>query len=324
MQASPALNETRLPRQILRRSAAIEARLSEQRGEPKPVTTEPTPPASPSVGDVPPAEPPQSTTPPAPPAPPEDPRESDPAYWKQRFKVTEGVLRAERAHHQEEVGRMDQRLTELKEQVRTLQAAAPVPTPELGQFFTPEQVEELGKEQAEAIIKTVLTTAKSEVQAAIEAAVKPLQDRQVEDANRDKTRRQTAFTDGLLALVPDYQEVDATDGWQMWLSQKDEGTRLQRQEILNRHVAAADADAVAMMFRAYATTLRKAPPPVPPVTPHGTGAGPSGDPPPAPNMGLTAPSDAEVKAFYKRAGIGKVSDEERVKFEARLKLRHGG
>lgn len=37
----------------------------------------------------------------------------------------------------------------------------------------------------------------------------------------------------------------------------------------------------------------------------------------------TAPSDAEVASYYKRAALGKVTDSERVAFAARLKLRRG-
>ena len=75
MQASQATNETRLPRQVLKRSAEIQARLDAERAAREPET----PPTEGAPTGV-------TPTPPADPAPPAaDPREQDPAYWRHRF-----------------------------------------------------------------------------------------------------------------------------------------------------------------------------------------------------------------------------------------------
>jgi hypothetical protein len=58
---------------------------------------------------------------------------------------------------------------------------------------------------------------------------------------------------------------------------------------------------------------------VPPVAPPPAGAG-GPDTPPAAATRSGYPTPAEIKDFYKRAGLGKVSDAERTTFEARLKL----
>ena len=82
MQASPAKNETRLPRAVLKRSAAIEERIK-ARSEPE--TPDPALPTPASSAD--PANPNRRKTP----APPADPRRTAPACWKQRFDATAGV-----------------------------------------------------------------------------------------------------------------------------------------------------------------------------------------------------------------------------------------
>jgi hypothetical protein len=320
MQASTAKNETRLPRAVLRRSQAIEERLKAQR-EPNADPVDPAPPVDPSAVITDPVDPAPQPTPPAPPPPVADPRESDPAYWKQRFKVTEGVLRHERLERQTEAEGLNQRLTELQEQVRTLQASKPAAKPDIGKFFTPEQVEQLGEDQCEAIVAMAEKTVAAQVKDAIDAEIKPLKERQESEREQDLKARKVAFTDKLGELVPDYTEIDVDEGWLAWLAQDDDTTGWQRQAILDRHIQALNAPKVAKMFEAYRLTLPKTP--APPVAPHGKAAGPSGDPPAQPSRALTPASDAEVRDFHKRAALGKVKAAERVEFEARMKLRTG-
>jgi hypothetical protein len=320
MPASTAKNETRLPRQVMRISAAIEQRLRAQRGEPNAdPAAQDTPPAPPSDPTATTADPQPQATPPALPQPPADPRETDPAYWKQRFSVVQGVLRTEREERKAEVLQFQQQISELQGEVRALQAAStPATRPDLGQFFTPEQIEELGEEQAEAIVNATLKTARSEVQSAIETAVKPLREERQREQENAQRSRQTAFLDKLAELVPDFAEIDETDAWKAWLAEDDEHSGLQRQAILDSHAARFDAVKVAKMFEAY-VQASKPRVPTPPVTPHGRGAAPSVDlPPPAPRLGY--PSKDEIASYYKRAKLGKVSDQERAQFDARLKL----
>jgi hypothetical protein len=317
MQASQATNETRLPRAVLKRSAAIEDRIK-ARTEPKTDPADPNaPPAEPSA---------QAATtgdPTPPPQPPADPRESDPAYWKQRFNVTAGVLNKERGERRAEQEGFNRRLTELQEQVRTLQANATPPADasiDLGQFFTAEQVQALGEDECRTMAATALKAAQTTVRSAIDAEIKPLRDRQAADAAQAVTDRKTQFVDKLAELVPDYAEIDAADEWKAWLAQDDEHSQLQRQELLDRHVGALDATKVAKMFQSYKASKA---PPAPPVAPRGTGNAPSGElPAPAAEMArpLTA---AEKRDFYKRSALGKVKDPERKEFEARLKLHAG-
>lgn len=320
MQASQAKDSNvTLPRAVLRRSAAIEARIA-ARNQPEPEAPpadDPNAPQTPPVAATP-AEP---QTPPTDPA--ADPRENDPAYWRQRFKVTEGVLRTERAQRQADAAETNRQLNELRGEIRTLKAKTPTDDAEVDvkQFFTAEQIDQFGEDQCKAIAQAVSKSASAEAQRAIEAAIQPIRDEQVQRETQTAAQKKQAFTDKLGELVPNYAEIDVDPAWIEWLQGEDVSSGLERQAILHSHVVAQNAMQVAKVFRAYEASKTR---PTPPVVGKGSGAGPSGDPPPQPAKGLVAPSDAEVKNFFKRAALGKVKDAERTEFEARMKLRTGG
>jgi len=311
MQATPALNETRLPRAVLKVSNAIKAHI-EARNEPKTDPADPNaPPIESSAGNANPVEP-------KPPA--ADPRESDPAYWKQRFDVTAGVLRAERDGRKADAEGFRQQILELQGQIQALQATQPTGgTIDLGQFFTPEQIAVLGEEEATAIATANLTTVRKAISEAVEAEIKPLREAAKTSQVQQAKERKEKFTDKLAEHVPNYEVIDASDDWKAWLAEEDESTGVERQALLDTHVGKLDAVKVANMFRAY---LKAKTPQPPPLTPNGTGAN-GGEPPSAPQSaeGLSVPTSAEIKDFYKRAALRKVTDNERVQFEARLKLR---
>jgi len=318
MQASQASNETRLPRAVLRRSAAIQAKLDAQKAESEALPADPNaPPAPPSAE----AAPPEVPGPQTPPAAPADPRENDPAYWKQRFNVTAGVLRREREERAEEIGGLNQRVAELQDQIRNLQAAAPAAdTLDVSQVLTPEQVEILGEEESKVVVTAVLAKAREEARKLVEAEVKPLRDQRASEQAQAVKNRKAKFQEDLAALVPDFAEIDSDPSWLEWLAQDDETTGVTRQSILDQHVGRLDVAKVAKLFTAFKAVSAGPVPPAPPVAPQGTGATPPGGVPPAPDTSMRAPTPAEVKDFYKRAALGRVKDEERVKFEARLKL----
>lgn len=323
-QAPAASNETRLPRAVLRRSRAIEARLAAQRepGDPAPAA-QLEPPVTPDPKKVAPP-----VDPKTPAAAAQDPRENDPLYWKHRFSVVSGVLRSERQEREEQVDGLHQQIAKLQGDLaeanaKTLTSPSSSKT-DPGRYFTPEQIEQIGEEQATAVAAAADKAAQEAARQAVEqmnALVKPLQDRQAQDAQRNERSRKQEFTDQLAELVPDYTEIDTSEGWQAWLAEFSEELGEVRQDTLNRHVGRLNAPSVARMFNAYKATLKT---PEPPITPHGEGANTGGDPPPQPSAGaLRPPTDAEVKDFYKRAATGKVLAQERVEFEARRKLRVG-
>jgi hypothetical protein len=317
MSASPALKETRVPRQVSERLSASIKRYTPA----EPVAQNPAEGAAP-------ADPPAA--PPAPPAniqaePQGDPRHADPKYWQQRFDVTSGILSREREQRVTERTTLNSQITELQTKVEHLsqlaEKAAPPAEIDLKQFFTDAQIESYGEEQCRVMAQTALKAASSEAQKMIDAAVRPLKQQRETDATTEAEKRKQAFVDKLTELVPDWQVTDQDPRWvdetTGWLAQEDEHGAL-RQDILNQHIRSGNAAGAAKMFKAFAKTLTV---PTPPVPPSGSGAG-AGEGAQPPAQGLTAPSDTDVKLFYKNSALGKVSDSQRVEFEARMKLRN--
>lgn len=321
--ASPATNEVKLPRAVLRRSAAIEQRIAELKAGATPPETPPvvTDPQAPTAETPPPIEN------PVPPAPPADPRESDPAYWKQRFQTADGIARRQASEHKAATVGLNQQVTELQEQVRTLQAAQPVAPTELSKVFSPEDVEKYGEAQCRAMLTAAEAAADGRFQKLVEAEIKPLKDaakQRETDATKQQTDEaeaaKTRFRVDLALAYPKFAEVDVSPGWLAWLDDLDESSGLPRGQILHAHVRNGNVAATARMFKTYEALTA---PPAPPVAPHG-GAGDGGGLPSsaAPTIAGGAPTDAEVREFYKRSALNKVTREERLAFEARMKLRH--
>src|ERR1044071_9827121 len=268
MQASEALNETRLPRAIVRQSADLKAKYG------GPVNAEPETTPAVDAPPVQPVEPPATTAETQPVQPEADPRENDPQYWKHRFKVTEGVLRAERNDRKAQAAVMNQRITELMDENRQLRTTAPAAPTDLGKFFTPEQIEEMGEDVARAHVNAIERHVKEEVGKVIEAELKPLRHAQATTAEDEANDRKAAFLDKLAELVPDYAEIDVPGPFHEWLaSLNDAGVK--RQEILDRHCGVFNAQGVAKVFKDFKKTQER---PTPPIAPNGSGATPSAVP----------------------------------------------
>ncbi len=241
--------------------------------------------------------------------------------------VTEGVLRKTREEARTREQEHRQQLSDLQEQVRTLQAKTPSSEPEaidLSAYFTPAQIEEYGEEQCQVMAKAAQKAARQQAQQLIDAEIAPLKERQAVEKQDQAALRQEAFQDALTGLVPDFRTIDVSPGWLEWLAQEDPNTGIVRQKILDTHVAALNATKVGKMFQTYLdSTKHKVP--APPVAPHGNGAnGGGGSEIPQIDAAGGYPTNAEIKAYFTRSALGKVTDAERAKFEARMRPSSGG
>lgn len=325
MQPTTAPNEVKLPRAVLRRSAAIQARIDARNKPAEPETNpsgEAAPAPAPAAAPTPPAEP-QAAAPAA------DPRDSDPSYWKQRFSVTEGILRRERTDRATERDSLYQRVAKAEDDLRTLQATAQPADDQVDitQFYTPAQIEQYGEEQCRVMAATALKAARQTAQASIDAAVRPLQDRQERQHADSAAAARQGFEDALTEQLPNWREIDLDARWRAWLAEEDEN-EVVRQTVLGVYMQKGNAVGAARMMKKWMALVAPAPaaaPPQPPITPSGSGANPEGGnaPPPSPAAQAGAPDDKEVKDYFKRSALGKVKPDERTAFEARLALRNG-
>lgn len=314
----PALNDSRLPRAVQRqmtRVRAIEAAAKQGPGT-DPAATDPPPAPTPSDPAAPPA-----GAQPATPAANADPRRADPDYWDRRIASLNGVLRKEREAHAAEVEGLHQRVVELEEEVATLKAqpSAPSSSIDLGKYFTPEQVERIGEDEAMSMAQAAEKASQAAVTAAlakVEATLKPMREQQKRDTDRGAAQKHRDFIAAVEAEVPDLIELNNTQGWIDWLALSDGNSAFTRQEALDRHQDSRDAPAVVKLIKAYKATLET---PAPPIAPAGDTTTSTT------SLELTRPGlkpldKSDITGFYKRAALGKVTDAERAEFEARLKL----
>lgn len=343
-------NETRLPRAVLRQSAALQARLDGRNKPPESEQLNPTQVASEGEGGEP------SKTELAARATsdlevaniysPEDPRKGeDAAYWKARFGSTSGLLARERTESRQRMNALQTQVSELQGQIETLKLSTPTAAakPDIATFFTPEQIAKYGDEQCEVMATTAMRAASETAKKLVDAAVQPLKEqRETTQRNEVETAKQ-AFNDELTRLYPNWPTDDVDPSWIAWLEEIDDMTEEPRGKILDSHVRRGNAGGAARMFKAWKASKKPAPapaaaaPPPPPPAPPMTPSSRAGAPGPGDGGTQVAnseaaakgvPSAVEIKDFYKRQAIkkpgqqGYVTDKERTEFEARLRLRY--
>lgn len=307
-----ALNtETRLPRQVKARADRARQMLAPTEDVPPAPDAEPAP-------ETPPA-PAQEAQPPAP--PPADPRDSDPVYWKHRFNVTDGMLKADRKRHADALRTLDEQLQNALARIRELEDKAATGSDEainLEEFFTAEEIETLGEEQARIQARTILKQAKKIAQETVAREVEPLRKKAKDEQAESARTANQKFLEGLTEMAPNWQQVNEDPRWLAYLEQKEPNTGLFLQTVLDYAQAEGDFARVARMIKDFEKTLNVAPvPPDPPTVPQGHPSVP-GSPPPPPLSGQGHPSKAEIRDYYKRRTLGKISKEEITDFEARM------
>jgi hypothetical protein len=334
-------SETRLPRAVLRRSAAIAERIAARDKPPvesEALIPETTPPASAA-----PAEPPKIAIAAGAKTEAEleavysendDPRKNDVAYWKSRALSTAGLLARERMENVNRTNTLRQQMTELQSEVDTLKSQAPEPEPKIEDFFTPEEIEKYGPEQCKVMARTAMRANRKAEKPV--AAAQPPKTPQPDEAQQ---RAVAKFQDELTEHYPDWPTADKDKRWLAWLDEIDIATGEPRGRTLDAFVVTGNARGAAGMFRAWEKSLAPAPvaatppppPPAPPMTPSSRAATPGpGDAPSVPANAAAAakgrPSAKEIKDFYTRASTkrkgqpGYVTDQERADFEARIAL----
>src|SRR5665213_9292 len=301
--------ETRVPRQVAERAARALERY-------KPVETDPLIPAAPADPASPPAAAAATTV-----DSQVDPRHADPAYWKARFDVTSGLLSKERTDRSAERLELNRQNAALQEKLRQAPTASAPAEINLSKFFTPQQIETYGEEQCRVMAQTATTAAIASAQELITAEVRPLKEQNERREAEQKADAQARFEDTLTAAWPLWRAEDLDQKWRDWLAEEGDDGAV-RQQVLNIHIANRDVPKIMRIRKVY-EKLQTPPVPVPTLAPSGSGAAPTIDAEPPTRDDVSAlsyPPPAEIKEFYRRSALGKVKDDERIKFEARLKL----
>lgn len=314
MNESPSLNtETRLPRQVIERAERARRALSSDDETPP----EPTPKAE--------------ATPPAPvppqpqaPAPAGDPRESDPAYWKQRFLSVDGLWRQDRIRHKEQIRLRDEQIVGLQAELdKAKSGGTAADDVKLEDHFSAEELEAMTEEARQAA-RVAMLAASRKARAEGDKIKASIREKEAKTAEQEQEEAQQEFLDKLTELVPQWPEINKSEGWLTWLKTRNDDDE-EMQDVLDRHAGRRNAIGVSKLFKEYLATLAPpTPPPAPPVLPSGGAAG--GAPAteaPQPAAGK-APTQAEIKDFYKRAALGKVSAQERSAFETRIAEHYQG
>lgn len=302
------MSTKRYPRKIqqaINAATQLEQQLTNPPAEPPTPAPTPTPPPEP-VPAAPPARP-----EPAPQPPPTE----DANYWKQRFSTTEGVLRAERDKHVDELKARDKQIADLQSQVVQLQQQIdagrdPAADLDIKEYFSESQIEQLGEEYLRGVLRGVLRANHASLQKAIDQTVAPLRkeletQRQTaaETQNSQAKTAYDSFLSELTKLVPTWEQVNSDPRFGQYLKAIDDTSGFSRQEILLAAEKRLDHARVARVFSDFLKTLGALPTGHDPqrrLQPEGAPAG--GDPPPDNRPSIT---EAEIRQFQQDVSRGR-------------------
>lgn len=311
MTENPSIEPSvRLPRQVIRAGERARALLTKPS---VPTDADPTP-AEKADAAAPATE---TTTPPPPADVPRDPRENDPAYWRQRFNVTDGMWKAERRKHAETVQTKDAEIQRLTAEVARLQQQQAPAQVDLTKYLTAEEIEALGEDQARTMVSMAERLVADRVRAEIDAKVPALPAAAPAPAGPSKAE---LFIEALDEQVPTWRDINEDARWLKFLTERDDATGMRRQSIVDAAQQDGDATPVVNLLRQFIAAMNPVPVnPQPSVVPNGTAAGASPQQAAASVSTAGAPTAAEIREFYKNRALGKISDEQARAFEARVK-----
>jgi DNA repair exonuclease SbcCD ATPase subunit len=175
--------------------------------------------------------------------------------WEHKYRSAQGRYNAEvpRLHKQikelsGEVAQLQQRLDQI-----TATPAQPEisPVDELRAKYGEAYGDDLAKD-TEALARAIATKELEKAAKRVEELERQMQETQASGA-------QAQFFSTLAARVPNWQDVNAEQGWLAWLGEFDPLVGATRQDVLDYAQSQADADRVAAIFETYLLTRQQAP-----------------------------------------------------------------
>jgi hypothetical protein len=212
-----------------------------------------------------PVEPPPPAPVPPPPTPAPTPPQ-DTTDWKNKALTLEGMLRAQVPELKTRNTLLESQIAQLQAQVEAMKtAAARPPEPPPKATVDPRDVEAFGESMMD-MVQRYVTGAVADAEAkmagmsgSIEARLQALENMVNTVGQRTDDTLETQFWSHLQRLVPEYESINDSQGWQAWLSEVDTLTGVQRQVALSAAQKARNAERVAAIFNLYLKSLPPSP-----------------------------------------------------------------
>lgn len=255
----------------------------------------------------------------------------DEDYWNHRLKTVEGIARAQARKDAEkefksQIEQLQQQIAELK---KAQQSAAPAQF-DLSGFLSDKEIEDLNldKDHLKVISRIAQKASQDAVERAVEQLVSeklaPVEQKVKANEEDNQRRREQLFWGAIDTAVPEWSNINSDERFLVWLGEVDPLIGAQRQALLTAAQESLDAQRVIAIFKAFLGTISKPNPqeqvqrkPAPAPEPvASTPAVTSKD-------GSVSPSQSEIREFYKRVSLGKISAKEKEAFEKRLRAAFG-
>lgn len=203
------------------------------------------------------AEPAPAPAPVAEPAPAPAPAED--ASWQRKYEVLDGKYRAEVPRMAGQIRDLNATIETLRAEIATVKVApAPAPTPIEG--MTREQVvESFGEDFAKAVAAEAARVVREQTDGLRSELLPKIEGVQ----QQARTSAREGFIRDLARQVPDFAEIDATEGFTAFLDEIDGMSGRSRRDFFNEADKANDASRIAQFFKAFKGHSTPAPTPAP-------------------------------------------------------------
>lgn len=311
-----------LPSQVQRQldaAAAIEASLLNSGLPDTPAPANPTESPPPE-----PVEPAPTEVAPAP-APAPEPSQTD-----ARYKVLQGKYDAEVPRLHKEAQALRERVEAQDAELKALSQKIQRPAVESKPLVTSKDVEEYGPEMydfigrvAEKVFSEKFLPIIGRMQSEFEARVLATESTVGNVAVRQQQTEEEKFWLRLLDAVPNWQAINETPEWLLWLAEHDRMIGSTRQAVLDQAVATLNSDRIIAVFEQYIEKHKKPEPTVQKTVSLASQVSPSSATAtsvPVPQAQGNIWTDAGIQEFYKDVSLGKFRgrEEEQARIEADL------
>lgn len=293
-----------LPRAVQRQVEAAEALLAESNKPVEAPAPEAQPPAEASAEPAPQVDQPVQEAPVQAPKAPAPTQEVD---WRHKFNTLQGIFNSEVPKLQQQNKELSARLQDAIERMEKLAQQPKAPEPQQT-VLDPKDVENFGQDLVEMVQRQTQATL-GKIAGKMDAVVADFEKRiaQMEQALKGTsqtvaTTAEEVFFTKLTALVPDWEQINANEGFLNWLAETDPVYGQPRQAALTAAQQAMDVNRVANVFKAFKALTPQQPktdPLAKQVSPKGSASAP-----PAPTEKPVI-TQQQVQAFYHDVATGK-------------------